>query len=204
MAEEPPEVGEESGETVGTGLRARAWRGGGTRLGAPGRFGGAAGRADPVLGELPEAWRVGFSERVVPEPARIAARGLVPAAKAQEQRRPGQARGEVWQEARGAVARWDAERSRRGVEGRSVAGSRGSPRRGATGVSGLPGLRGPSSGGVALRAIAHEWAGRSAEGAAEHGSRVRLYAKGWPLDRPGYGGAPGTEIDRQHSGPASG
>ena len=86
MAEELPETGEESGETVGTGLRARAWRGGGTRLGAPCRFGGAAGRAGPVLGEPTEAWRVGFSERVVPEPARVAAMGLVPAAKAQEQR----------------------------------------------------------------------------------------------------------------------
>ena len=85
MAEELPETGEESGETVGTGCRARAWRGGGTRLGAPCRFGGAAGRAGPVLGEPTEAWRVGFSERVVPEPARIAAMGLVPAAKAQEQ-----------------------------------------------------------------------------------------------------------------------
>ena len=77
------------------GLRARAWRGGGTRLGAPSRFRGAAGRADPVLGEPTEAWRVGFSERVGPEPARIVARGLVPAAKAQERRRPGQARGEA-------------------------------------------------------------------------------------------------------------
>ena len=75
MAEELPEAGEESGEPVGTGLRARAWRGGGTRLSAPCRFGGAAGRADPALGEPTEAWRVGFSERVIPETAQIAARG---------------------------------------------------------------------------------------------------------------------------------
>lgn len=50
--------------------------------------------------------------------------------------------------------------------------------RGAAGASGLPELRGGSSGGVALRAIAQEWASRSAEGDPEHGSRVRLYAKG--------------------------
>lgn len=182
MAEDLSEAGEESGETVGTGLRAGARRGGGTRLGAPsrlvrgrklsgqglgeagadaerGRFGGAAGRAGPVLGEPTEAWRVGFSERVVPEPARIAARGLVPAAKAQEQGRPGQARGEAWQEARGAVARRDAERARRGVEGRSVAGSRGFPMRGTAGASGLSGLRGRSSGGVALQGY-RAWVGR--------------------------------------------
>ena len=65
MDEEPPEAGEESGETVGTGLRAGPRRGGGTRLGAPSRLARGGKLGGQGLGEARRVANDRFGRRAL-------------------------------------------------------------------------------------------------------------------------------------------